>query len=409
MTLVLIINPIQFAIGQFLNADFVKSLNEFSFEFFRNTDISDKNAISSPLSVALCLMMLLEGANGRTEAQLKNVMHLSNDDGESIQSNIKEVSIFVGKKLMKNVFNFQILAEYTHTEADNLNHSAIVSIANALLASKHSKIRDEYKTKIANLYRALVDNVDFATNGKEIKDKINTFVREKTRGEITNFLVDNLPENSILFLLNTIYFKDQWKYKFNKRSTKKRKFYNYDGTESKVDTMSQLRVKYMHHFDDHKQRIIVELPYLSNTSMVLFVPKQRDGLQEMLNELNDDEIENLLSKLSLGKITLRIPKFESNYRVNAKEVLQRIGLKCPFASNADFSRIASGVYVSYIHHEAIVKVDESGTVASAATGAGMSRSIEFTEEVNVDHPFMFLIRDKNNELNLFYGVINKLN
>ncbi len=59
-----------------------------------------------------------------------------------------------------------------------------------------------------------------------------------------------------------------------------------------------------------------------------------------------------------------------------------------------------------MRHDAVVKVDEHGTTAAAATGAGM-RATAIAERVVVDvnHPFLFVITDTADGAPLFLGQI----
>jgi serpin B len=54
-------------------------------------------------------------------------------------------------------------------------------------------------------------------------------------------------------------------------------------------------------------------------------------------------------------------------------------------------------------HQARIEVDETGTVAAAATAVTGDNIILGTEPVSIDHPFLFLIRDTKNGSILFMG------
>ena len=88
-----------------------------------------------------------------------------------------------------------------------------------------------------------------------------------------------------------------------------------------------------------------------------------------------------------------------------------------FTTNADFSNINSTIslYVSEIIQRTYIKVTETGTEAAAVTGVilvGSPPPPEITYDMNVNHSFIYMIRDKsikdvdNNELMLFIGSCN---
>ncbi|RWS00131.1 leukocyte elastase inhibitor-like protein, partial [Dinothrombium tinctorium] len=202
----------------------------------------------------------------------------------------------------------------------------------------------------------------------------------------------------------------EWVHGFNPNKTQKAKFYNHDHTESEVDTMANFGKKYKYLSDSNKKLNLVELPYKGNLSMILLVPQQRYGLEQVLGNLTSDELENLLSSAQLEEIALKVPKFNSDHKLDGKIILQKMGLTSIFEPGADFSGISPGAYISLVMHKAKVRVDEVGTVAAAVTGVTESRIALFSPliEVIVDHPFAYIIRDQSNGLNLFYGTVNKL-
>jgi hypothetical protein len=59
-------------------------------------------------------------------------------------------------------------------------------------------------------------------------------------------------------------------------------------------------------------------------------------------------------------------------------------------------------YVSQMMHKAIIDVNENGMAASAVTASRMTSRV-FVPTVRVDHPFMFVLRDKKLGINLFIG------
>ncbi|RWS03121.1 serine protease inhibitor 5 RmS5-like protein, partial [Dinothrombium tinctorium] len=389
------LSPSQLPGGQLSTQDFAKSLNEFSLKFFKNTETSNKNVICSPFSVAICLGMLLKGARGQTAAEIKTVTRFSNvSNDELIQQRLHET-----------------LDEYRKTESENNNRNATVNIANRLLVAQNHNVSNEYKNYIANQYYAAVDEVDFARNGEQIKQSVNDFVNRKTKGEIKSVLNQPLPANTIIYLLNTIYFKGNWKSAFNSSFTQKRKFYNHDQSEVDVDTMSATEIKLKYTKDYEKKVTVVELPYVGNLSMILLVPQERYGLSEVLQNLNSEETENLIKSTYSSKITLKMPKFKSEYDVDARNLLEQMGLTSAFTPAANFSGITNKVHVSKIDHKAVVKVDESGTVAAAITSVTLPIARPApplpTPVVIVDHPFAFIIRDQLSGINIFYGVVNK--
>ncbi len=99
--------------------------------------------------------------------------------------------------------------------------------------------------------------------------------------------------------------------------------------------------------------------------------------------------------------------------------MKELGAELPFEPHADFTAITGsqdGLHISKVIHQAVVEVNEEGTVAAAATGVIMTRMcammIEEEEpvEFKVNRPFIFIIHENVHNTVLFIGkVVNPSN
>jgi serpin B len=136
------------------------------------------------------------------------------------------------------------------------------------------------------------------------------------------------------------------------------------------------------------------------------------------------DYEASLTPLSLGAavgslgspvsgVELLLPKFSFTTTLDLVPILQGLGVKdlfMPHVANLSGMDGEMDLFVSAVVQQAIVEVDESGTVAAAATAATAATvsSAAFAEEpplVAIDHPFLFLIRDIRNGSILFMGQV----
>lgn len=68
-----------------------------------------------------------------------------------------------------------------------------------------------------------MEELDFLKAAEETRKHINTWVANKTEGEITELLSPNsVSPQSPLVLVNAIYFKGDWDNQFNKQQTKEK-------------------------------------------------------------------------------------------------------------------------------------------------------------------------------------------
>ena len=91
------------------------------------------------------------------------------------------------------------------------------------------------------------------------------------------------------------------------------------------------------------------------------------------------------------------------------ETLKGMGMLTAFTWDADFSGMTGykDLFISFVVHQAYVKVDEKGTEAAAATAVGMPMSAAPRNIFRADHPFIFIIQEKETGNILFLGrVVN---
>jgi serine protease inhibitor len=95
------------------------------------------------------------------------------------------------------------------------------------------------------------------TNASEM----NNFIAKSTNNNIKKFFSESIIKDSVIILLNIIYFKANWKYAFDTTDTKYKKFTHSDNTTGKVNMMykkfKRNTVKYLEINNDQA----VMLPY----------------------------------------------------------------------------------------------------------------------------------------------------
>jgi serpin B len=109
--------------------------------------------------------------------------------------------------------------------------------------------------------------------------------------------------------------------------------------------------------------------------------------------------------------TLYMPKFRYESSFSLKEALAAMGMTDAFyAERADLSGMDGkrdrDLFVSAVVHKALVRVDEEGTEAAAATAVVIRMGGAPGGEplvMVVDRPFIFLIRDVKTGAILFIG------
>ena len=149
----------------------------------------------------------------------------------------------------------------------------ILKLANLLLVAKGFPINTDYQNVIHQTFNTSVDSVDFKSS-KDIIKNINTWVSEATKNKIKSIFdeTDSLPADTPMVLLNAVYFKGMWKYVFNRKDTRKEKFFNF-GQEDKA-TMVDMMINQRNLNIKHSKRLeanIFEMPFSDGSDMTMLV------------------------------------------------------------------------------------------------------------------------------------------
>ena len=153
----------------------------------------------------------------------------------------------------------------------------------------------------------------------------------------------------------------------------------------------------------------VDLPYGDSIfSMSIFLPKDGHELGEVVEALNAQTYDEWISSFTPSTVELHLPKFELEYEAKLKRTLSDLGMSLAFTGSADFSKMVDGggVYIDEVIHKAFLEVNEEGTEAAAVTIVVIvETSVPLIPNVNINKPFLFVIRDNQTNSILFMGKV----
>ena len=231
---------------------------------------------------------------------------------------------------------------------------------------------------------------------------------DQTDGEITN-LLSLLDSDTALVLVNAITFKDKWLKPFGKSSNGPFHVSNSNTVQScKMEMSCGAALRKHGHVSDLDSQIL-ELAYESNkVSMYIVRPNQIEGLAYLEYNLDLATLSSAIDDMTTKQVNVILPKFSLSQNIDLKSHLQAMGMSDVFSQlSADLSGLGSGnLYVDFVQHMAIIRVDEEGTEASAATAVGVCyirRRRTLPVEFDVDRPFLFFIRENTSGSILFMG------
>ena len=240
-------------------------------------------------------------------------------------------------------------------------------------------------------------------------DQVNDWCKNKTHGKIDKIL-DKLDPDVLIIILNAVYFKGEWKLKFEEHSTRKLPFYNLGSEEVSIDTMSQID-----HFDYYEDKKVqaIKLNFVKDfMSAIIILPAEGTDINKYINSLSlsNTEYKQIIEGFRYSKVYLQLPKFELVYKKQLNQILKDLGMYEAFIpSLADFTNLKEekDLFISKVIHKTYLKVFEDGCEAAAVTaieGAGSAMPLE--EEIHdmkVNRPFLFLL--KNSKLPEGYDLV----
>ncbi|XP_055273480.1 serpin B3-like [Moschus berezovskii] len=364
-----------------------EAIIHLAIDLFHQIRKSEKeNIFLSPFSISSALAMTYLGARENTASEMQKV-----------------------EKPGKVHHHFQKLLMELKKSTDAYE----LSVANRLYGEKGFPFLQEYMDNVKKFYLATVESADFKNAAEESRKMINSWVESQTNGRIKDlFPKDSLDSSTALVLVNAVYFKGRWNQEFKKESTVEEKFWLNKDTSKAVQMMKQTNHFNFGSLEDVRAKIL-EIPYKGEElSMVVLLPSEVDGLQELEDQLTAEKLIEWTSPQNMGKrqVDLYLPRFKVAESYDLVPTLQALGMVDAFRDGvADFSGMTGSrdLVVSKVVHKCFVEVTEEGTEAAAASGVSVSvSSAPFHESFRCDHPFLFLIKHIKTNSILFCGRVS---
>lgn len=326
--------------------------------------VVEKGSVFSPVSIAAVLSLLHLGSTGNTEKQLTDLMHTKFSVDE-----LRSLSRF---------FN-----------------SDFVKLTNAIVVNGAKPVEPSYLAMVEDL--ALVSNDDFGSPVTVAKN-VNTFIEKNTNGLIKDILQpEMLTTDTLMVLINTLYFKIQWSSAFKPSLTKEMPF---NGTQAAPMMMQTSRFNLF----ENSEVQILEMPYKGKEFCMGFVlPTEGSDFAVSMKYVGSDV------SFDNTNVQVYIPKFTHRKKMDLIPVMKANGVVDifdPYASKLDLM-CKFGAYVSTMLHEAVVIVDEAGTEAAASTVAVVTMKCCFRPEppkvFNANRSFVYYIKHMATNTILFVG------
>lgn len=366
-----------------VSTPFAAQTTDFAFDFLKRVNEEEKkdaNAFVSPLSLHIALGMLLNGTNGQTAQEIQKTLKL---DAQTLSEANQTYA-----SLMENL--------------PNVDPKVKLNLANSVWYRNTFGVETSFQDVLRKSFKAEVTPLDFAKS-TEAKATINDWASRQTNGKIKNVISEVKPEH-VMFLMNALYFKGDWKTQFKVDQTVDTPFKLVSGTTKSVKMM-RLNTNLRRAF--RPTYTAFELPYANgNYAMTVLLPNANSSADVLINSLNGANWTALQKDMTEGTMDIGLPRFTLQYEISLNNALAKMGMPTVFSDAADLTKINAkgGLKVDMVKQNTFVAVDEVGTEAAAVTTIGVVVTSVPVAYI-CDRPFVFVIHEKTSNTVLFTGKI----
>lgn len=373
--------------------DYKNAIKNFATDYALNiTKNNLNNEIFSPLSIVTCYSMLLEGANGETYNELRNVLGFN----ESID--IKNET----QKMLNNTF--------IKTEQTQLNVNQSIWLDNEYAKN----IKEDYLDKLTNYYYAEAYQDDLKSDNA--KDLLARYINSKTNN-ILNIKKDDLRNyNGIMWLVNTIYMKSKWTADFYETKSDFKNIKGIINTKDFIATKASYSGVYQ-----SENSTTFSASFQHGLQVNFMIPNSIDAnFKNFVNDINNwNNLFNYKkSKYIAGTVNFKMPKLSVKSSYDLKKELTNLGINKIFDENsADLTGIIEfddsyNLYVSNTMHKAAIDFNKDGVEAAAVTIIEGNKSTAIDPDAKqidffLDQPFIYSITDAN-DIPLFVGIVTNV-
>lgn len=367
-----------------IDSRFHTPMMNFAWEMFQTSAANDGNVLISPTSIYLALAMTMNGADGDTLTAMQTALQSRDLSMDDINAACRDwISLL-------------------RTETEKTS----VSVVNSIWFYQEYPVSADFLQTDADYFDAGAQALDLYSS--ETVDIINGWVREQTHGKIDK-IIEEIEPNTVMFLINAVYFKSDWQTPFSANNTTEGGFSTPDGTVT-VDYMHRTgEMSYMN--ENGVQGVL--LPYEDGRySFFAVLPPEGEDVRTWISGLDGETVAALIATMDSGEVNLILPKFETSYDDDLREELTAMGMGQAFDEvAANFSKMnahgQNDLYIDHVLHKTYCRVDEQGTEAAAVTSVEIeTRSMPMDNiRISFDRSFVYGIVDRASGTPLFLGIM----
>lgn len=346
---------------------------------------SQGNLALSPASLELALLMAQAGAVGETAQQMKAALSVGELGDEEL--------LGVCMQVMKRA------------------NTGGMEAANSIWIDERLPLSPDYKDICTKYFLSDAFTVDLAS--EKTMRQINDWASDKTHGRIDQMHDEPLRSDTMLVLINALYFLGDWAMPFEADDTHEESFAAPSG-DIKVQMMNSTRETAYYDGQDFD---MISLDFTSESgdggfAMALLLPEADGSIIGLLDDMDGDAFAGALAGMYSETVKVKLPKFEYKFGTSFVDTLKALGMQDAFTGAATFDVMTGGnndLFISEVLHKCYIRVDELGAEAAAVTEVQMAKGMSPVEDFPkfyANRPFVFLIYGKTDGMIYFLGAVN---
>lgn len=381
--------------------EFINRYNQLAAKFLISfsTETAGENIAFSPFSILSMLSILADASAGKTRQEIKRAMY-----GDSVQEGLPEQLQKTKKELTKLDFD-NIIAHDTPfgTKPIIPDYSHHLNTANAVFIREdfQETIHPQFQNQFRDRYNGAV------YSAKDIETAMEIWLAAAEGKKMPLLELPKAFSESILALVNTVFFEAMWIWPYEDNQVKKRIFTNGDNTKTQVNMMYCEENTYVE--NEQATGFIKQFQQCDYDFMAL-LPKQK-GQKALQKTIETSDFQSLMNSCTYTSVRTAMPEFTIESERNLRQACADLGITDALTSNADFSPMTTArLPAKEILHKAKIEVNRHGVKAAAATLITLCLGLppEEKKEVILNRPFIFAIMHRSLNIPVFIGVVNKV-
>ena len=358
----------------------IDNSNDLLFQSFRyiNHHDPEKNTFFSPVSIGMALSMAYNGANNGTKESIGEISGIN--DFPEIQIN-KAYNDLIG---------------FLHSLDENVR----INLANSFWYEQNLPINRSYRDIVMAYYDAESEGIDFSNH--TMTNYISRIIEAKSSGMIKNS-IEEINKDHHSFIYNAACFNGQWAEPFD-YIIPELSFENDADKAINCDYIFRKNTPLLYFEDEEK--LITEISFGNRQfSSMIIMPKNKDNFNRLTQNIDQIHFSNWRNQLDTFNVSVEIPAFKVDYKVNLNNLFINMGLSGIFDKNADFTNIfpqGDKMGIDLYEHRSLMEFDTE--YLPVIESSEMVNGNSFAS-IRINQPFFYFIREKHTGLILFAGKI----